>query len=123
MIRIRIHQENTYVNKLGLIEKLNILIPNFFGITPREAPFLDPQQRLFLENCYNALENANYPAQSLRGSLTGVFAGVGSSHEYYTLVEKRGFLHEELRTFSVTGKALNMIPGRVAYTLILKDLQ
>lgn len=110
----------TYVNKLGLIDNIQLFDPQFFGISPREAPFLDPQQRLFLENCYRALENANYPVESLRGSSTGVFAGVGSSHEYYTLLEKRGFSHEELGMFSVTGKALNIIPGRVAYTFDFK---
>jgi acyl transferase domain-containing protein/acyl carrier protein len=110
----------TYVNKLGLIDNIKSFDPHFFGISPREAPFLEPQQRLFLENCYHALENANYPAQSLRGSLTGVFAGVGSSHEYYTLLEKKGFSHEEPGMFSITGKALNIIPGRVAYTFDFK---
>lgn len=110
----------TYVNKLGLIDNIKLFDPQFFGISPREAPFLDPQQRLFLENCYHALENANYPVQSLRGSSTGVFAGVGSSHEYYALLEKRGFSHEELGMFSITGKALNIIPGRVAYSFDFK---
>jgi acyl transferase domain-containing protein/short-subunit dehydrogenase/acyl carrier protein len=110
----------TNVNKLGLIDNIKSFDPHFFGISPREAPFLEPQQRLFLVNCYHAMENANYPAQSLRGSLTGVFAGVGSSHEYYTLLEKNGFSHEEPGMFSITGKALNIIPGRVAYTFDFK---
>ncbi|CDZ78850.1 Polyketide synthase PksM [Legionella massiliensis] len=110
----------TYVNKLGLVDNIKSFDPEFFGISPREAPFLDPQQRLFLENCYHALENANYRVQSLRGSSTGVYAGVGSSHEYYTLLEKRGFANDELGMFSVTGKALNIIPGRVAYAFDFK---
>jgi len=110
----------TYVNKLGLIDNIKLFDPEFFGISPREAPFLDPQQRLFLENCYHAMEHANYPVQSLRGTLTGVFAGVGSSHEYYTLLEKRGFSPEEQGMFSVTGKALNIVSGRVAYTFDFK---
>ncbi len=110
----------TYVNKLGLIDNIQLFDPQFFGISPREAPFLEPQQRLFLENCYHALENANYPVQCLRGSLTGVFAGVGSSNEYYTLLEKRGLSHDEIGMFSVTGKALNIIPGRVAYAFDFK---
>lgn len=110
----------TYVNQLGLIDHIQLFDPLFFGISPREAPFLDPQQRLFLENCYHAIENANYPVQSLRGSATGVFAGVGSNHEYHSLLEKRGVSLEEPGILSITGKALNIIPGRVAYTFDFK---
>lgn len=110
----------TYVNKLGLIDNIKLFDPQFFGISPREAAFLDPQQRLFLENCYHALEYANYPPQSLRGSSTGVYAGVNASQEYYTLIEKSGYIHEKPEMFSVTGKALNIIPGRVAYTFDFK---
>ena len=110
----------SYVNKLGLIENIKSFDAHFFGISPREAPLMEPQQRLFLENCYTALENANYPPLSLRGSLTGVFAGVGSSHEYYSQLEKSGLSNDELGMFAVTGKALNIIPGRVAYTFDLK---
>lgn len=110
----------TYVSKLGLIDNIKLFDPEFFGISPREAPFLDPQQRLFLEHSYHALEHANYPVHSLRGSATGVFAGVGSSHEYYTLLEKRGFSPEEQGMLSVTGKALNIVSGRVAYAFDFK---
>ncbi len=110
----------TYVHQLGLIDHIKLFDPQFFGISPREAPFLDPQQRLFLENCYHAIEHANYPLQSLRGSATGVFAGVGSNQEYYTLVERGGVSYEDQGMFSITGKALNIIPGRVAYTFDFK---
>uniref|UniRef100_UPI0010411D5D SDR family NAD(P)-dependent oxidoreductase n=3 Tax=Legionella bozemanae TaxID=447 RepID=UPI0010411D5D len=110
----------SYITKLGLIENIKAFDAPFFGISPREAPFIDPQQRLFLEQCYNALENANYPVRSLRGSLTGVFAGVGASHEYYSQLEQAGLSHDEMGMFAVTGKALNMIPGRVTYTFDFK---
>lgn len=110
----------TYVNTLGLIDTIKLFDPQFFGISPREAPFIEPQQRLFLENCYYALEDANYPIHALRGSSTGVFAGVSSSQDYYTLLEKRGFSHEEQGMFSLTGKALNIVSGRVAYTFDFK---
>ncbi len=80
---------------------------------------MEPQQRVFLECCYKALENANYPSESLRGSLTGVFAGVGPN-EYYAQLEKSGFSNEELSAYSITGNVLNLIPGRVAYTFDFK---
>ncbi|VEG91823.1 polyketide synthase, type I [Legionella spiritensis] len=109
----------SYVNKLGLIDNIKGFDAGFFGISPREAKLMEPQQRLFLECSYKALENANYPPSSLRGSLTGVFAGVGPN-EYYAKLEKSGFSNEELSAFSITGNVLNLIPGRVAYTFDLK---
>ncbi|WP_217711520.1 type I polyketide synthase [Actinomadura sp. NAK00032] len=53
----------------------------FFGISPREALSIDPQQRMLLETCWEALERAGIPPRSLRGTDTGVFMA-GNSHDY-----------------------------------------
>ena len=50
----------------------------FFGFTPREAEVMDPQQRLFLEQAWQAMENAGYGAEAVAGRV-GVFAGVSSN--------------------------------------------
>ena len=105
----------SYVDKLGLLDDVAYFDADFFGISPREAKLMDPQQRLFLQACYTALENANYPSESLQRSLTGVFAGVGPN-EYYAQLEKSGFSDEELSVYSITGNVLNLIPGRISYT-------
>ncbi|HEY9856591.1 MAG TPA: amino acid adenylation domain-containing protein [Stenomitos sp.] len=51
----------------------------FFGYSPREAELLDPQQRLFLECAWEALEEAGYDPQAIPG-FAGVFAGATTSH-------------------------------------------
>src|SRR5215813_9200420 len=48
----------------------------FFGFSPREAELMDPQHRLFLECCWEALENAGYDSETYPGSI-GIFAGMG----------------------------------------------
>ncbi|HVI93285.1 MAG TPA: beta-ketoacyl synthase N-terminal-like domain-containing protein, partial [Anaeromyxobacter sp.] len=60
----------------GFIEGADCFDPLIFGITPREAEFMDPQERLFLEAAWEAIEDAGYTRASLRPSRVGVFAGV-----------------------------------------------
>ncbi|MFD5558819.1 type I polyketide synthase [Streptomyces sp. NPDC127068] len=52
---------------------------NFFGVSPREAQVMDPQQRIVLEVCWKALEHAGIPPHGLAGSDAGVFMGVADS--------------------------------------------
>ena len=59
----------------GFIEGMDLFDPLFFNISPREADFVDPQERLFLQTVYHTLEDAGYTRQSITNNV-GVFVGV-----------------------------------------------
>ncbi|TDV41323.1 type I polyketide synthase [Actinophytocola oryzae] len=85
----------------------------FFGIGPHEAEVMDPQQRLLLELTWEALADAGIPAESLRGSDCGVFAGL-SATEYGQLTMSDP---DRVDAWSGTGAAASIAANRVSYAL------
>ncbi len=92
----------------------------FFRISPVEAQLLDPQQRLMLETSWRALEDAGIDPESLKGSRTGVFAGI-SNMEYRDLVLDSSHTAEPATSlYSVSGTSFNTAIGRVCFALGLQ---
>ena len=92
----------------------------FFRISPVEAQLLDPQQRLMLEVSWQALEDAGIDPDGLKGSRTGVYAGI-SNNEYRTLVLDGNDTAEPAASlYSVAGTSFNTAIGRVAFALGLR---
>ena len=85
----------------------------FFRIAPIEARMMDPRQRMMLETTWQALEDAGIDPESLRGSLTGVYGGIGGS-EYRDLIEARG------QADSYLGTTASVTVGRIAFVLGLE---
>lgn len=107
--------EKTYANCGGFMPYVDCFDSKFFGILPREAESMDPQQRLFLQTSWAALEDAGYAPESLSGRKVGVFVGVGHA-DYPTLMRQDGAVFDMYRA---TGIAGTCIANRVSFTLNL----
>jgi len=100
----------------GFISDVDRFDASFFGISPREAELMDPQQRLFLEVAWEAIENAGYRASDLSGTKTGVFVGVGGFDYWQVQCES----HRSPDGHTLSGLAHCIIANRVSYLLNLK---
>ncbi len=72
-----------YVKAKGTLGDVSGFDAAFFGMSPKEAEITDPQQRLFLECAWEALENAGYNPYRYPGEI-GVYAGVSGVNSYFT---------------------------------------
>src|ERR1700756_4954339 len=101
-----------YARAGGFVDEVAGFDAGFFGISPSEALATDPQHRMLLELSWEALERAGVDPTTLRGSATGVFAGI--------IAQGYGMLAEEIEGYRLTGMTSSVATGRVAYVLGLE---
>jgi acyl transferase domain-containing protein/acyl carrier protein len=110
------HPGTSYTREGGFLHDAADFDAGFFGMSPREALATDSQQRLLLEASWEALERAGIDPVSVRGSRTGVFAGVIYS-DYATVLQ---FSDKDVEGYQGTGSAGSVASGRVSYALGLE---
>jgi acyl transferase domain-containing protein len=108
----------SYAREGGFVRDASEFDPAFFGIGPSEALAMDPQQRLMLEACWEAVEAGLIDPVSLRGTRTGVFAGVMYHADYAGGYGRQ--VPSGVDGYLAVGNASSVVSGRVAYALGLE---
>ena len=106
-----------YTKYGAFIDNLDMFEPEFFSLTPREAERMDPQQRLFLEVAWEAIESAGLRVEDLFESKTGVYLGI-SSHDFVTQYLSNGM--RGIDGYYGTGTQFSLAVGRLSYWLGLQ---
>jgi amino acid adenylation domain-containing protein len=112
-------EDPQYVKAAGVLDDIELFDAPFFNFTPREAEVTDPQQRLFLECAWQALENAGYVGESFNGSIA-VYAGAALSGYMFRLYERRELLDSFGGFRALLGNDKDFLPTWVSYKLDLK---
>src|SRR5690606_14729206 len=108
-----------YVPARGVINDVDLFDAAFFGIGPREAELMDPQQRIFLELCWECLERGGHAPGGARGPV-GIFAGMYNATYFQRHVSRHPELIDKVGAFQVMlGNEKDYIATRVAHKLNL----
>jgi len=116
----RRYQDPHYVNAGGVLADVDLFDAAFFGFYPREADIIDPQQRIFLETAWQALENAAYNPDEY-GGLIGVYAGISfNTYLLFNLMANPG-IRQTVHGYQLTiANDKDFLPTRVSYKLNLR---
>ncbi|HEY2961858.1 MAG TPA: polyketide synthase, partial [Pyrinomonadaceae bacterium] len=108
-----------YVKAKACVEDAEMFDPHFFGFTPREAAITDPQQRLFMECAWEALEIAGYDSEKYNGAI-GVFAGLSMNTYLLNIYLNRNVLKTFNAFQAILSNDKDHLTTRVSYKLDLK---
>ncbi|WP_163547877.1 type I polyketide synthase [Candidatus Frankia nodulisporulans] len=112
--------EPRLVRRRPILDGIEDFDAPFFGYTPREAETIDPQQRVFLECAWEALESAGYDVRRLDGAV-GVFGGGGPDLYYTTHILPNQPVLARIGQFAATlGNEKDFLAPRVSYKLNLR---
>ncbi|GAA4092688.1 hypothetical protein GCM10022248_73920 [Nonomuraea soli] len=101
--------------RAGFLDDVGSFDAALFGISPKEAALMDPQQRLFLQTVWRTIEDAGYRPSALAGTRTGLFAGV-SACDYDDLLREHGV---PVEAHTASGVAGCILANRVSHFLDL----
>jgi len=109
----RSNQEYKY-KEMAYLDRIDTFDSRFFRISPRDAAFIDPEQRLFLETAWRAVEDAGYGGNQLRGQRVGVFIGAESKGKYEEIAAR---LYPDSLEQVFAGNVKSHFAGRISYLM------
>ncbi len=122
----KLAQDPSYIRARSILEDVDQFDAAFFGVYPKEAELMDPQHRVFLECCWEALEDAGYDPLNSPG-LTGVYAGASPcTYLLRNVCSDRQFIENYVNGYQVQGYPVTLgsngdfLATRVSYKLNLK---
>ncbi|QUI21845.1 hypothetical protein HZI73_05825 [Vallitalea pronyensis] len=98
------------------LEHIDYFDNEFFDMPPKDAQYMDPNQRLFLETAWHVIEDAGYSMKAIRGTHTGVFVGYVSESDYRHMIMA---MNPSFASIAVPGNCPPLIGGRISHILDL----
>jgi phthiocerol/phenolphthiocerol synthesis type-I polyketide synthase E len=113
-----LRDDPAYVPRSGVLDGIELFDAGFFGFSPREAELIDPQRRLFMEGCWEALEHAGYDPRRYPGAI-GLYAGTGlNGYLLFNLLSRGDLLEDPFELQIASDK--DFLATHVAYKLDLR---
>jgi acyl transferase domain-containing protein len=118
-IPMSLSEDPAYVPARAVLDDVELFEPGFFGFSPREGSYMDPQHRLFLECAWEAMEDAGYDPFRYDGAV-GIYAGA-STNSYLMATLSHGDLVAAVNDFqTIVGNDKDFLATRVSYHLNLR---
>lgn len=101
----------SYTFNAGMLSRIDEFDADFFGITPREAQQMDPQQRMLLETTWEALEHGGQNPEALAGSNCAVYIGIGSNEHLFNYANDTSLAD----SYTMLGNCTSIAANRISY--------